>query len=482
MPPTLALIVWLVLLLGLLWFDPAKVPGTSAALWIPVIWMFIAGSRLPSQWLGWSANGVAAQALEEGNPFDRTIFLVLIVLALVVLTNRSFNWGGFFSRNLCLTAFLLFALVSFLWSDFPLIALKRWFRDLGNYFVILVALTDPHPLEAVRTVLRRLGFLLIPLSIVLIKYFPELAKHYGAWSGAAEYVGAATSKNMLGNACLVIGLFFFWDLVSRWSERHEKQGRWVIRLDVFFVAMTLWLLHLSHSATSTVCLCIGCFVVLVIHSAWGSRHLTLIKVLVPTSFCLYLILAFGLNLNGVMVSKLGRDPTLTDRTLIWHAVLSQHTNPIVGTGYESFWLGSRLQGVWQYLPGINETHNGYLDIYVNLGVIGLILLIAVLFATYRSICQKLNTSFAFGSLGVAIWCVILFYNVTEAAFKGGMLWLAMLLGGLSLPSTEKQPARRAINVKQNRVDTQLREPRMLMAARGRSRGVGSILETKDRKA
>lgn len=469
-PPTIALILWAILLLALLRFDPAREPNSSVALWVTVIWMFIVGSRLPSQWLGW-AGGIEVQSLEEGSPLDRTVFSILILLALATLIRRSFNWGGLISRNLCLTAFLLFALVSFFWSDFPLIALKRWFRDLGNYFVILVVLSDPDPLAAVRVVLRRFAFLIIPLSILLVKYFPYLAKHYDSWTGLAEYVGAATSKNMLGNVCLVSGVFFFWDIVTRWSARKERNTKWIIRLNLCLFAMTLWLLNLSRSATSQVCLAIGCVVILAVHSAWGHRHLTLIRVLIPATFCLYLILAFGLDLNGAMVKYLGRNPTLTDRTLIWSAVLKQHTNAIVGTGYESFWLGPRLQRIWQLVGGINEAHNGYLDIYLTLGAIGVFLLLAFLVASYQTIGKKLADSFTFGSLGLAIWAVIVYYNVTEAAFKGGLLWLVLLLGGISLPTLAEEPVKKAVTPaaygKDSKVRLRFREPVVRMTARQR---------------
>src|SRR2546428_3149771 len=43
---------------------------------------------------------------------------------------------------------------------------------------------------------------------------------------------------------------------------------------------------------------------------------------------------------------MGRGPTLTGRTQIWHLVLSMTTNPLLGTGFESFWLGPRLQKIW----------------------------------------------------------------------------------------------------------------------------------------
>src|SRR5438876_5284476 len=118
--------------------------------------MFVVASRLPSQWLGGGQIQVAAQALEEGNPLDRAFYFLLIGLSIWILASRSFKWADFFARNSALVTFISFALISVVWSDFPLVAFKRWFRDLGNYLVILVVLSDPRPLEAVRTVLRRL--------------------------------------------------------------------------------------------------------------------------------------------------------------------------------------------------------------------------------------------------------------------------------------------------------------------------------------
>jgi exopolysaccharide production protein ExoQ len=432
MPPSIALLVWLVLLVALFRFDPAKNPGNSLALWVPLIWIFIVGSRLPSQWLGLQV-GSANQALENGNPLDRTIFFLLIVLAIGVLVVRGFNWGGFFARNIFLVAFLFFALVSVLWSDFPFVSFKRWFRDLGNYLVILVVVSDPHPLEAARTLLRRFCYLLIPLSILLIRYFPYLARQYEVWTGNTQFVGAATSKNMLGAVCLISGLFFFWDTVARWPDRKERRNKWIIRLNAVFILMTLWLLNLSSSATSKVCLLIGSAVIVAAYSGVIRRHPALLKVSIPIIFCLYLTVAFGLGLSGQLAAQLGRDPTLTDRTIIWNTLLSLHTNSLIGTGYESFWLGPRLQRIWEVVGGINEAHNGYLDIYLNLGLIGVVFLVAFLIASYLTIWKKFAVSHALASLSLGVWTAMLFYNVTEVAFKGGLLWLAFLLGAMAIP-------------------------------------------------
>jgi exopolysaccharide production protein ExoQ len=434
MSPNLALLVWFALLLGLLCFDPAKDSGVSAALWVPVIWMFIMASRLPSQWLGFQARS-ATEAFEEGNPLDRAVFFGLILLALGILISRSFKWDIFFGRNLALMAFLLFALLSVIWSDFPFVAFKRWFRDLGNYLVILVALSDPRPLEAVRTLLRRLSYLLIPLSILLDKYFPSLGRYFNGWTGVSMYVGVTTGKNLLGVVAMLSGLFFFWDITTRWSSRRERRTKRIILMNVAFLAMSLSLLHTANSATCRVCMVLGCLVVVAAQSKVFQRHSGFLKVLIPSTFLLYLILAYGLDLNGTMAGAVGKDPTLTDRTKIWAFVLGMHTNPLVGTGYESFWMGPRLQHVWQNagLGGLTEAHNGYLEVYLNLGIIGVILLTGFLISGYRNICRQLKSSPSLASLNLALWTIMLFYCVTEAGFRSGYMWTILLLATLALP-------------------------------------------------
>jgi exopolysaccharide production protein ExoQ len=428
MPPTLALALWFFFLLALLYFDPAKEEKTSLALWVPVAWFFFIGSRLPSQWLAGQVGAVGTQAVEDGNPMDRVVFFGLILVSVLILMFRSFRWGDFLARNFALTAFLGFALLSVIWSDFPFVTLKRWIRDLGNYTIILVILSDPRSSEAIRTVLRRLYYLLIPLSILLLKYYPEKSRFFDPWSGIAENSGVGTSKNMLGSLCMLSGIFFFWDFVTRFSQRKEKRTKRILLVDAAFIAMILWLLDMSASETAHVCLAIGCFVVLVFNSQWGRRHPLSLKLMVPVCFAVYLIAAYGLGLQGQMTSQLGRNADLTGRTTIWNAVLSMHTNPVVGTGYETFWLGSRRDMVGRLAGQTTEAHNGYIEIYLNLGILGLCFLAGLLISTYRRLCASLTNYTSVASLAWGLSSIVLFYNMTEAAFKASFMCITFLWG------------------------------------------------------
>src|SRR5205085_2663946 len=151
---------------------------------------------------------------------------------------------------------------------------------------------------------------------------------------------------------------------------------WIIRANVALLAMTLSLMSEAGSATSSVCVVLGCLVIAAAHSKTVKRRPAILTVLIPVGLCLYLLLQFGFEFDiiAALAEAVGRNPDLTGRTHIWSVVLSTNTNPLVGTGYESFWLGSRLRWVWEQAGEVNEAHNGYLETYLNLGLIGVFLL------------------------------------------------------------------------------------------------------------
>jgi O-antigen ligase len=91
--------------------------------------------------------------------------------------------------------------------------------------------------------------------------------------------------------------------------------------------------------------------------------------------------------------------------------------------------------VWRtFGEAINEAHNGYLEVYLNLGLIGLLILVAFLIASYRGICKRLAASGpSFAPLAMALWTVMLFYNMTEAAFRFHWMWITFLFAAIYVP-------------------------------------------------
>ena len=217
MPPQLALMLCLMAVVWLCWRDQRGNPTVSAALWIPIAWFSIIGSRFPSEWFE-PSGAVSPDGLLEGSPLDRNIFLALLILGIFVLLRRRLSWGLVVRHNWWITAFFLYTAISILWSDFPFTAFKRWHKVFGHVVMALIVWTERDPDRAVASLLRRSGYILILVSVLFIKYFPSLGRAYSAWEFELIVTGITTNKNLLGNSCLIIGLFF----VSSLSIRHRS--------------------------------------------------------------------------------------------------------------------------------------------------------------------------------------------------------------------------------------------------------------------
>jgi len=130
-----------------------------------------------------------------------------------------------------------------------------------------------------------------------------------------------------------------------------------------------------------------------------------------------------------MIGALGKDPTIHGRTEIWSLVLGLHTNPWVGTGFESLWLGPRLEKMWAALPNFhaNEAHNGYLEVYLNLGWTGIFFIAILLVTGYKRITSGIRRNPEKASLFLGFLLCTLFYAFSEAAFRTLTVSWAFLL-------------------------------------------------------
>ena len=134
-----------------------------------------------------------------------------------------------------------------------LIALKRLTKALGNITMVLVILTDPDPKAALKRVFARTAFLLIPISVMLIKYYPDIGRAYLRWEWTTVYVGVATDKNGLGAVCLVFGVPSLWRVIEVIRQKASSPKLGPLIAHGFIVAMTLWLFKMADSSTSLAC-------------------------------------------------------------------------------------------------------------------------------------------------------------------------------------------------------------------------------------
>jgi exopolysaccharide production protein ExoQ len=448
MSPSLATIAYVGGIASLFFLDRDSSVRTSKALWIPVIWLWIVGSRAVSVWLGLEAADATNVQLDS--PVDRYCYLALLVVGLIVLIHRGGKTFSNLQANWPILIYCAFCLVSVTWSDFPDVAFKRWIKALGDLVMVLIIITDDEPKRALERVLSRVGFILLPMSVLLIKYFPNLGRGFSPWDGTPWNTGVTTNKNSLGVIVLVLTLGIVWRVLTVLrSKGQPNRGRHLLA-QVTILLFGLALLVLANSATSRACFALGTVLMLAtslpaIRRRPGAVH-ALILIMVLTAG---LTMLFG---GGAGIAHaLGRKADLTGRTEIWDVLIPMVPNPVVGAGFESFWLGPRLLEVRTAFLGnpLNEAHNGYIEVYLNLGWIGVGLIAWILISGYRRAAAAFRLDPPFGSLLLAYVAAGAVYNITEAGFR--MLcpnWIFLLFAVVAASSVvleSKHAARQPVS-------------------------------------
>lgn len=418
MSPILALFIYVGFVAFLFRRDFREKPNVTAALWLPFFWVVISGSRFVSQWLTIFGLPIGSSSVEEGSPIDAVFYFGIIASGVYVLHKRQVNLSEFVRNNRWVTIYLVYCLIAIIWSDFPFVAFKRWIKLFGQPVMVLVLLTEPDPLEAFARLLKRCSYVFIPISILFIKYFPEWGRGFDSWSGTAHNTGIATDKNLLGVLCLICGFFFFWHFLKTWQLEKSKARRNELILCAGFLCMTGWLLKMAQSSTSLVSMLVAISILLFLGFRFVNKRYIGTYLVIGLILCALINSVSNISSGGIQL--LGRDPTLTGRTEIWQVLLKWPINPVLGTGFESFWLGDRREQLADLYPELhlNEAHNGYLETYLNLGILGLLVTAGMIIATFSKARRELlQGDFNFGKFRFAYLIAFLVYNCTEAAFR-----------------------------------------------------------------
>jgi len=408
---------------------------TSGALWVVLLWIVFVVSRPLSLWFGVGTEVGNSEAYLEGNPLNRGVFLVLIVGALLVLFRRRVDWRAIYASNAWFFAFILYCGISVIWSDYPFVGFKRWMKELGNVSMIFIMMTEIDPVQATKAVFARFVYFVIPLSVVFIKYFPEFGTYYNPWTWERVNCGVTTNKNELGAALFVCSLYLVWDFMEMRSIG-SKTDKWDFLSRFVLVLMLLWLISVTQSSTSLVCIIVGISILLFMRRPFARRQ---VKYLGTYGFMvgsLMLLIYSVPAIQELLVGIVGRDSTLTGRTDLWADLLREPINPLLGAGYNSFWLGTRAEELWEkYSFHPIQAHNGYLEMYLNGGLIGVFLLMSTIISTGRKLKKGLMLGSSYGALLFSFFVCAVLYNWTEAMFSClSIVWIILLIAIVNYPS------------------------------------------------
>lgn len=317
----------------------------------------------------------------DGQPAGDTInqlgFGIVGAVALVSLA--MFAQPGKVVRLVSIGWVLMFAilLASAFVSPDPSTAIRGIMLTLIGVLAIIAVLALPQDADSYSWMLLIVASIVISVSYAGVVLLPNLGTH-GADAVEPQnsflWRGVFTHKNIAGP---VMATFAFAGIYL-WRRGWRISGAVIALLALFFVAHT--------GSKTTVALVPFAMLLVVGPGLFGLRGLAPLMIFViQWMFALFTIGTVLFEPLHQMVLKVSVDPTFTGRTSIWaFAIEALHSRPWTGFGFESFWsTGAAKEAANPYyldwdVRGIVHAHNGYLDITLSMGLIGLICAIVVI--------------------------------------------------------------------------------------------------------
>ncbi|ATE77932.1 O-antigen ligase family protein [Pseudomonas frederiksbergensis] len=332
-----------------------------------------------------TSNLDAAEKDLEGNAVNQICGLITLLVPLFFfIRNKVFLSKSFYRNNVFLLVFMLCLAVSISWSHDPMLSFKR--------FVALISVVFFAGFIAYNYSLEKIAFMLGCLigaaalfGLILALVRPDVAFIYGGVREGA-FKGIFPDKNA-GARINAIAILLLLPMIRQGNPR-------AIICSLF----SLIAIALAQSATATALIVAGTV------SYW--YFLTLIRLHINRSWpaflgttIVYLLICLFLYGNYTLLLELtGRDPSLTDRTLIWDLL-----TPLIdaeflkGYGFGAFWSSPSAEvfiSRWGY---IGNAHNGYIETLLNGGIVQLIalllMLVEALLKHYRAVMADQSARF-----------------------------------------------------------------------------------------
>ncbi len=328
-------------------------------------------------------------------------------------------------REKLLWIIVAIALFSTFWSDVPSrtiasnINLVR-ITLFGVYFAARYSLKEQ--LHLLTWVLGIAAALSLAFIIVLPSYgvmgmgsisSPETIAHAGTWQGVYGH------KNILARIMLLSTIAFF--LFSPSNRRH----RWL----VWGCYVLSIILIVGSTSKTALIIFMTVLALLPLYRALRWNY----TLVVPFFITVILVSGgFSILLLGSaedILAAFERDLTLTGRTDLWMAVLEKiGERPWLGYGYGGFWLGLNGESVdvWNaVLWQPPHSHNGFLDLWLDLGLLGLsVFAFSFIAVCLRSVAWLRQNHTSEGLWPLAYLTFLLLANLTESSLlRQNLLWI-----------------------------------------------------------
>jgi O-antigen ligase len=349
---------------------------------------------------------------------------VYLTAALLVLRRRVLLIK-LFSRNKLLFGLVAFACASITWSNSSGTTMHNAIALVMTTVLGVYLATAFWPRELASLV----SWFLLGL-VVLSAGFALFAPQYGLDHLRGEaWRGVFTTKNELGRIAVLA--------CAVWLLRAlTKSGSVVLALAA--TGACGYVLARSGSKTGVVVLVLLAIFLTLLPALRAHSSIA-----IPTTALLAGTALVGANwLMGhadAAAMTVGGDSTFTGRSEIWAAVWSSiSAHPMFGYGFGAFWRG--VDGPsWEIWAATGSTpphaHNGLLDLWLDLGAVGVVLMVGAFAVAVGRAARVLRRDWSFENGFPALFLVFLFmFNVTESALlkQHSLFWLLLVVTAVQL--------------------------------------------------
>ena len=394
---------------------------------IPLLFFATDGTLVPEG----TAVKFRATATADGNgSFAHRVGLGIVVsICAVLILSQLPAVSSISQRTKTVVAFPILALLSSVWSLQPgQSILSGLILLVFTLFVLYFSSSFEarHQLELI--VLA--GGIALALSIALAVLAPNIGAGTEGWRGIFGH-----KQNCAGAATLLLVTGIHW----------KSSGVYQRLFQIVYVVMCIVLIVMSESRTG-----------------WGLAILALalsggIWILQRLAAKDALLVALsGLPVLGglsylavrsapLILSGIGKDSTLSQRTIIWAAVWNEIArHPLLGYGYKAFWTGLKGASLNVVLTSgwvLAQAQSGFLDVWVQLGVFGVVLIALIV---WQAVVNGLRCFRGNDSDDYVRWCIVIIvcalaYNVGESSLGSiSLVWFLFLLACVGLSETARR--------------------------------------------
>jgi exopolysaccharide production protein ExoQ len=335
----------------------------------------------------------------------------------------SFRWHNVPAPALY-AAYLFLGLVSMLWSTNPGYSLLQWVMDVESlvfayYFIKSFTLLDTYfPAANIRFyhVMGNASFLLMLIFIVGMWVSPEVFYRLTHGGEEARLGGFMMNPNELGMLCVACISCFIFDLYR------QHRPVWTMTK----ILLVLYALIMTGSRSSL----IGFLLVVFFHI----RQSNSIKLKLAINLGAVLSIPVIVQTIFIKQGDLEEVMSMTGRLPFWTALITEGLpkEPLLGFGFMRIAYREYFQSVHTYAGQM--THNTFIQVLMNLGFVGLAIVIGQMVATIRGFLNHPEKEKRLMFIGILI--PIMINSFTEFGIFGetnyGILFYQLLIFSISL--------------------------------------------------